>query len=450
MGTLVLLLLFGVLAFWLYFRGRDQQALRNVKAEVDRIHASGEPITPDDMANFHRVPKGIPNVTDLWLKAANMAEGAASPKDLLDASRDVRFKDMGDEKSQRLLRSIDSYLTDNQSALDAALAVAKAGGQARFPMNWGRGISDRLEHVEGFFALLRILVLRHRFALASGRLDESDESLEALLAIAASLEYEANLVGQLTRNSVLLVYCAELKMCLENRTYTDAQLEELQKTLEQLDFHKGLKLGLLGDRVCGFVAFDDPSTLQENLKNVADLPRGIDSTLGRPADCWFYLRTMREFLEAAELPLDQGHVRAMEIKAELDSVLDKGPIWQRMYKRFSAELLGAEALIFTGFARAQSQRDCSAAIVAVRRYQLNHGRLPESLDALVPEFLSIVPRDLFAAGNRPLGFIVKDGTVTVYSVGVNKVDDGGFVAESDGGQGDIALSVKMEHRATEQ
>ena len=56
------------------------------------------------------------------------------------------------------------------------------------------------------------------------------------------------------------------------------------------------------------------------------------------------------------------------------------------------------------------------AAIALKRYELRHGKLPASLEALVPEFLSTVPYDYMAA--KPLSYRLKaDGSYVLYSVG---------------------------------
>ena len=60
-------------------------------------------------------------------------------------------------------------------------------------------------------------------------------------------------------------------------------------------------------------------------------------------------------------------------------------------------------------------------IIALRAYQLTHGKLPENLDALVPEFLDKVPVDAF--DGQPLHY--SPDRKIVYSVGQNLKDDGG-------------------------
>lgn len=67
----------------------------------------------------------------------------------------------------------------------------------------------------------------------------------------------------------------------------------------------------------------------------------------------------------------------------------------------------------------------AAAACAVEEYRLAHGQPPESLQALVPEFLAEVPKDYFG-GQRPLAYrVLPDGSYNLYSLGHDQEDDGG-------------------------
>ncbi len=74
--------------------------------------------------------------------------------------------------------------------------------------------------------------------------------------------------------------------------------------------------------------------------------------------------------------------------------------------------------------------------LAIRLFQLDENRLPESLDALVPKYLQSVPQDPFATGS--LTYRLSDEGYVLYSVGKNRQDDGGI--EQDGtGKADLLL-----------
>lgn len=63
-------------------------------------------------------------------------------------------------------------------------------------------------------------------------------------------------------------------------------------------------------------------------------------------------------------------------------------------------------------------------VCALERYRLAHGEYPETLDALMPQFIEKLPHDII--GGQPLHYRrTEDGKFLLYSVGWNETDDGG-------------------------
>ena len=78
------------------------------------------------------------------------------------------------------------------------------------------------------------------------------------------------------------------------------------------------------------------------------------------------------------------------------------------------------------FAYAQNSVDLARTAMALERYRLAHGEFPESLDALVPQFIAEVPHDVI--GGKPLKYRRETGgSFVLYSIGWNETDEGGTV-----------------------
>jgi len=72
---------------------------------------------------------------------------------------------------------------------------------------------------------------------------------------------------------------------------------------------------------------------------------------------------------------------------------------------------------------------------ALERYRLAHGEYPETLNALVPQFIEKLPHDIVGGG--PLHYRRTDnGNFVLYSVGWNETDDGGLDGGADFTKGD--------------
>ena len=74
-----------------------------------------------------------------------------------------------------------------------------------------------------------------------------------------------------------------------------------------------------------------------------------------------------------------------------------------------------------------AKRRMAATALAIRLYVVDHGRRPDSLDELVPDYLAHVPADPFSAGNAPIRYKPNAEPPVLYSVGENGEDQGGTI-----------------------
>lgn len=75
--------------------------------------------------------------------------------------------------------------------------------------------------------------------------------------------------------------------------------------------------------------------------------------------------------------------------------------------------------------RALAIRRMAATAVAIRLFQEDYGRRPESLEELVPKYLPAVPRDPMAENDAAIRYLPNASPPILYSVNENGVDDGG-------------------------
>ena len=61
--------------------------------------------------------------------------------------------------------------------------------------------------------------------------------------------------------------------------------------------------------------------------------------------------------------------------------------------------------------------------IALERYRLEHGGYPPGLGALVPGYMDVMPMD--AIDEQPLRYRGERDVYTLWSIGLNGVDDGG-------------------------
>ena len=87
--------------------------------------------------------------------------------------------------------------------------------------------------------------------------------------------------------------------------------------------------------------------------------------------------------------------------------------------------------------RAFTIRRMAATALAIRLYEIDHGRRPEALSDLVPTYLRTVPRDPFAADEREISYAPDAELPLLYSVGSNGLDERGSFGFKSGGAVDL-------------
>jgi len=75
-----------------------------------------------------------------------------------------------------------------------------------------------------------------------------------------------------------------------------------------------------------------------------------------------------------------------------------------------------------------ADRHVLATMLALRLYEIDEGKLPDTLAALVPEYLPAIPTDPFDGNNGPLHYILDHSPPLLYSVGLDGKDDGGLAS----------------------
>jgi len=85
------------------------------------------------------------------------------------------------------------------------------------------------------------------------------------------------------------------------------------------------------------------------------------------------------------------------------------------------------------------------AALAVRRFELAHGKLPEKLEELVPEYIASTPLDPY--NGQPIRW--NKGNQTLYSVYENKTDDGGHIDVPGGRSRDRGVRYPWSDAARE-
>jgi hypothetical protein len=288
------------------------------------------------------------------------------------------------------------------------------------------------------------------------RLEAALQSLEALAALARMERDEPTLVAQMIRVAVAGLGLATTWEALQAPDWTEAQLERLQQAWEPVDLVAALELGFEGERAGSCETFatlrrhsgaqngrffnsiwnrgsaSAQDRLEDAVRDYALLPAYKLTSIDQ--DELFYLQTMQGFIAGlrllqAQQPWVAAQAQANRAVTNLHAVASSHLPW-----RYFVSLTSIPDYTRAGERAVQNEteRQMTLAAIALKRWQLRHGKLPSSLEALVPELLAAVPWDYMSA--RPLCFRLKeDGGYVLYSVGLDGKDDGGDPTSMPGG-----------------
>jgi hypothetical protein len=263
------------------------------------------------------------------------------------------------------------------------------------------------------------------------------ENLEAMFALARLYETNCSLVDVMIRVAVAGLAGATSWEALQAEGWNDDHLRRLQEAATAVHFPAQMVRTVEFERALGGTYFQwartDPQVLRMMqtswwLTNafVGPLDQGLYRVAWLAEDELAYLEEMEKIhaLARSAARAKSYAVVAAALQDREAAAREKfsGPLaaWRL---RMSGSLFPNYTRAFRALLRQETTRSLLLADLGTRRFQIAHGRLPDSLEELVPKFLAEVPVDFM--DGRPIRYRVENGRPVFYSVGDNGVDDGG-------------------------
>lgn len=275
---------------------------------------------------------------------------------------------------------------------------------------------DAIRNATGLAALEGVL------RIAEGNGEGAADSVELLFRISTTLSDEPSGPGRWMQMFVESVALRLIEGGLRGGEWTETALERSQKNVQRSIDTGSLRPALLGERAQYVAALDalhcGDRPHKGHLLDIALRRMGI--VLHRPAvraNQEQGVAMFRDLLAAADDP------RALIVasNALVDQVRDL-PTSQALAAARATE----NVRLVTVHAVHHAELASAACGIAAERFRLRYGRFPTALNELVPEFLEEVSVDPFDGG--PLRMVERDEGRVIYSVGENRLDDGGKTA----------------------
>lgn len=412
----IVLLVVAIFAVW-----RIRLAM-DIHAQIAAIHAAGLPI------NCEEADKYYPAVPDEQNAAIKMADAFALltnyPDERSNELYNITIPARTATLPPRQIQWLYGYCALNSNALQQAREAIQLP-HCRYPFDLSHGMATLMPHVDQLGRLAQV-------AEYQSWIDpkHSTDEISTLVGLARTLEDEPLRVSKLVRLSILNTAATSLERRLTLAPMTETELANLEAMFAEAAKTNQLAIALIGERAVLSPYFSSDLkgiyrlafTLQAGGYDFTDPPRpGTQSIFLKLSgicdqDLRLFLREMETNIAfASTFPKKVAVPSPVEESGSHDNV----PLLHPLSSVFIAKV--DEAI--TKDAMGLAQIRATQTVLAVERYRLAKGKLPTSLDDLMPQFLPAIPEDPF--DGQPLRYQLLPRGYIVYSIGPDGQDDNG-------------------------
>jgi hypothetical protein len=399
----------------------------DVNAKLATIRAAGLPTSGAELNIYY------PAVPDNENAALVMTQAFALMRNYSDnrSNEVANFKipPRGQSLTTEQKQLLSNYVEMNTAALVKASKAGKLT-KSRYPVDL-IGIPE-LPYLAELKRLAFLAEYKAWLTIDDGQPADAITSITNILGMARTLDSEPIAISQLVRDALISMAENTLEHRLNAGQIAEAECMELAPAFSSEEKTNLMVRALIGDRaqLIPYFRMSAAWLLQNNLNNGKLLP----PTSGHPPvmfwisglfdrDLRFYLNIMDTNILFASLPMprDLGLIDNFQSQC--------GDEAGKHHHILSAMFLPAVKMTLTREAQCFVNIHLTTVALAVERFRLAHGRLPENLNELVPQFLSAVPSDPF--DSQPLRYHRLAKGYVIYSVGADGHDDGGREKPAD-------------------
>jgi hypothetical protein len=337
----------------------------------------------------------------------------------------------GASSAETVLAALDKYKPE----LDELRAASLRPG-AKFLVHYEETprVTLPTDYLTIGLSISKVLALRSSAALQAGKSSEALRDLRVIWKFQQALASEPFLIAQYLNTALTRVTLQPVWEGLANNLWSPDELKTIRKHLVQIDFlpayHRTLRGEPLGIAVDALDSLKSRPVVRRNSVLASQkmterlafglLPNGwLDQNKAMLVS--FYWNC----LSSVDIP------RRRFFPERLTEAVDGHKKASSFYHVFSDPILS----IVQGYAGQifafQTMLDQAVAACALEEYKSRHGKYPETLSQLAPEFLESVPHDLISGD--PLHYLPERGRYKIYSTGWDEKDGG----ENESGSDDV-------------
>ena len=400
----------------------------DVDAKLQAIRAAGLP-TSGAEANDYYVA-----VPDNENSAIKMAGAFALMTNYNDRRSNevaaIKFPARKDTLTPEQLELLSGCLAMNSNVLVQAGEAVKLP-RCRYPMDLSWGAATPMPHL----AKLKKLSLLAEYQTLLDTYN-SAAAISVIIGMARTLDTEPSIISKLVRIAILNMAEIALERRLNAGGLDEVELNHLGQLFAEAAKTNQMSNGLIGERAAFMRYFR--MSFAEIKKLANDSEKNLSEQGGLPIPgaqpfifklTGFFERDLRFYLQGMETNISLASTFPKNISMITNVEEQISQTSRRNYYILSSMLLPALGNTIIKESNGLAQVRTAQAALAVERFRLAHGRLPENLNELVPQFFSAVPIDPF--DGAPLRYHRLAKGYVIYSVGRDGHDDGGREKPAD-------------------
>ena len=297
------------------------------------------------------------------------------------------------------------------------------------PLNYEDGFNSAASLLPILAELKRctqLLQLRADAELADGQSAKALDDVKLLLYLNTSLRNSPFLISHLVRMAIVSIDLQPIWEGLAEHQWSDEQLIALDEELGKLDFLADYGFVMRSERAFAIASFESQRHTRE-MTSYTDAGDVTNKLTFMPSG-YFYQNELANarMMQQWVLPLVDTNSRVISPAAfqRANNTIQAEIKHYSPYRAQALRLFPAISRTMIKFAAIQVSIDLARVACALERYRLAHGEYPETLDALAPQFIAVLPHDII--NGQPLHYRREaNGQFVLYSVGWNETDDGG-------------------------
>lgn len=389
-----------------------------LQMRIDAIHTAGYPVTCAELDEWYKIPPNVENaaytITDAVSFYKKWDEEKSESLPVVGRAKLPARTVPLDEETKNLIAE---FIAENKQALELLHNAAKIEN-CRYPIDLSAGFNTQFNHASEMRSLVRLLELEAILHAEKGNGESAIDSIRSCFGIARSLVKEPLSICQLVRGGCQSVAISTIEQVINRIKLTDEQLVELIECVQNAERISDMSYAFVGERCSGISFFKAPESVDPDL--IGGIPfrpaLALYKAIGMAdSDAIIYLDLMDDYIKCAQLPPFERLNAAKAIEAKRKSTSQAHILLHVIVPAFST---------ITSIDTRNIAQLCTARVaLAIERYRLATGKLPNALVDLVPDYLDSVPRDPFDGND--LRYKKLETCFVVYSIGEDLVDDGG-------------------------